>query len=102
MSQRCVRYAEATGLLLYFTMVMATNLQLHPYLSSTYLWIHEWQWSKIYTDLGKAENAHDMVQDATLKQVEDGYAIVSLLVHAETIVLCDPALLSSKRSGHCA
>ena len=30
------------GLLLYYTMLMATNTRLHPYLSSTFLWIRDW------------------------------------------------------------
>ena len=64
------------GLLLYYTMLMATTMQLHPYLSSTYLWIHEWQLSKIYINLGKAESAYEMLQDVSTKEVEDGYVIV--------------------------
>ena len=65
------------GLLLYYTMLMATIMRLHPYLSSTYLWIHEWQLSKIYSDLGKAESAYEMLQDASMKEVEEGHVIVS-------------------------
>ena len=58
-------------------MLLATRMQLHPYLSSTFLWIHEWQLGKIYSDLGQAESAYDMVQNATMKEVEDGYIIES-------------------------
>ena len=46
------------GLLLYYTMLTATNLQLHLYLTSTYLWIHTWQLNKIYADIGAAEYAY--------------------------------------------
>ena len=54
------------GLLLYYTlMLMATSMQLHPYLSSTYMCIREWQLSKIYQDLGQAESAYDMIQNST-------------------------------------
>ena len=48
------------SLLLYYTMLMATNMQMYLYLSSAYLWIHEWQLSKIYRDLGKAESAYEI------------------------------------------
>ena len=65
------------GLPLHYTMLMATTMRLHPYLSSTFLWIHAWQLNKIYSDLGRAESAYEMLQDASMKEVEDGYVIVS-------------------------
>ena len=34
------------GLLMCYTMLMATTMHLHPYLSSTFLWIRAWQLSK--------------------------------------------------------
>ena len=68
---------KQVGLLLYYTVLMAKKLQLHPYLSSTYLWIHSWQLSKIYVNLGKAEHAYEMVPDASMKEVKDGYVIAS-------------------------
>ena len=65
------------GLLMYYTMLMATTMRLHPYLSSTFLWIHEWQLSKIYDDFAPAESAHEMLTGATMKEVRTGYVIVS-------------------------
>ena len=41
------------GLVIYYAMLMATTMRLHPYLSSAFLWIHDWQLSKIYADLGE-------------------------------------------------
>ena len=63
--------------MLYYAMLMATTMRPHPYLSSTFLWIHAWQLNKIYPNLGKAESAHEMLQDANLKEVEEGYVITS-------------------------
>ena len=65
------------GLLMYYTMLMATTMRLHPYLSSTFLWIHAWQLSKIYDDFGPAESAHEMLKGVSMKEVKDGYIIVS-------------------------
>ena len=58
-------------------MLMATTMHLRPYLSSTFLWTHAWQLSKIYEDFGKAENAYEMLRDASMKEVKGGYVIVS-------------------------
>ena len=65
------------GLLMYYTMLMATTMRLHPYLSSTFLWIHEWQLSKIYDDFAPAEGAHEMLTGVTMKEVREGYISVS-------------------------
>ena len=64
------------GLLLYYVMLMATTMRLHPYLSSTFLWIHEWQLSKIYDDFAPAESAHEMLKGVTMKEVKEGYVIM--------------------------
>ena len=64
------------GLLQYYSMLMATAMRLHPYLSSTFLWIHEWQLSKIYDDFAPAESAFEMLKDVTMKQVKDGYVVL--------------------------
>ena len=63
------------GLLMYYSMMMATTMRLHPYLSSTFLWIHEWQMGKIYTDFAPAESAYEMMQNLTMKQTRDGYVL---------------------------
>ena len=63
------------GLLMYYTMLMATTMRLHPYLSSTFLWIHEWQLSKIYDDFAPAESAHEMLTGVTMKEVKEGYVL---------------------------
>ena len=63
------------GLLLYYVMLMATAMRLHPYLSSTFLWIHEWQLSKIYADFAPAESAHEMLKGVTMKEVKEGYIL---------------------------
>ena len=65
------------GLLLYYSMLMATTMRLHPYLSSTFLWIREWQLSKIYDDFAPAESAFEMLKDVTMKQVKGGYVVLS-------------------------
>ena len=65
------------GLLLYYSVLMATTMRLHPYLSSTFLWIHEWQLSKIYDDFAPAESAFEMLKDVTMKQVKGGYVVLS-------------------------
>ena len=36
--------------LIYFAIQMTSSLHLHPYLSSAFLWIHDWQMGKIYAD----------------------------------------------------
>ena len=54
------------GLLLYYTTLMATTMHLHPYLSSTFVWTHAWQLSKIYSDLGKAKSAYEVLQEGWL------------------------------------
>ena len=51
-------------------------MRLHPYLSSTFLWIHEWQLSKIYDDFAPAESAHEMLKDVTMKEVKEGYVLM--------------------------
>ena len=56
---------------------MATTMRLHPYLSSTFLWIHEWQLSKIYDDYAPAESAFEMLKDVTMKEVKGGYVVMS-------------------------
>ena len=48
--------------LTYFAVQMTTSLHLHPYLSSTFLWVHEWQMGKIYADFAPAESAWEMMQ----------------------------------------
>ena len=63
--------------LIYYAVQMTTNMQLHPYLSSAFLWVHEWQMSKIYADFAPAESAYEMLQDVTMKEVRDGYAVVT-------------------------
>ena len=65
------------GLLMYYSMMMATTMRLHPYLSSTFLWIHEWQLSKIYDDFEPAESAWEMLKDVTMKEVKGGYVVLS-------------------------
>ena len=65
------------GLLMYYSMMMATTMRLHPYLSSTFLWIHEWQLSKIYDDFEPAESAFEMLKDVTMKEVQGGYVVLS-------------------------
>ena len=65
------------GLLMYYSMMMATTMRLHPYLSSTFLWIHEWQLSKIYDDFEPAESAFEMLKDVTMKEVKGGYVVLS-------------------------
>ena len=60
------------GLLMYYSMMMATTMRLHPYLSSTFLWIHEWQLSKIYDDFEPAESAVEMLKGVTMKEVHGG------------------------------
>ena len=62
--------------LIYYAVQMATNLRLHPYLSSAFLWVHEWQMSKIHSDFAPAESAYDMLQNVTMKEVRDGYVNV--------------------------
>ena len=57
--------------------MMATTMRLHPYLSSTFLWIHEWQLSKIYDDFEPAESAWEMLKDVTMKEVKGGYVVLS-------------------------
>ena len=54
--------------LIYFAVQMATSMHLHPYLSSTFLWVHEWQMGKIYTDFAPAESAYEMMQNLTMKE----------------------------------
>ena len=61
------------GLSMYYTMLMAMTMRLHPYLSSTFLWIREWQLSKIYDDFAPAESAHEMLTGVTMKEVKGGY-----------------------------
>ena len=63
--------------LIYFAVQMTTSLHLHPYLSSTFLWIHDWQMGKIYADFAPAESAWEMMQDLAMKEIRDGYALVS-------------------------
>ena len=62
---------------MYYSMMMATTMRLHPYLSSTFLWIHEWQLSKIYDDFEPAESAFEMLKDVTMKEVQGGYVVLS-------------------------
>ena len=66
-----------SGLLMYYSMMMATTMRLHTYLSSTFLWIHEWQLSKIYDDFEPAESAFEMLKDVTMKEVKGGYVVLS-------------------------
>ena len=63
--------------LIYFEVQMATSMRLHPYLSSTFLWVHEWQMGKIYEDFEPAESAYEMMQNLTMKKVRDGYVLVN-------------------------
>ena len=65
------------GLLMYYSVMMATSMRLHPYLSSTFLWIHEWQLSKIYDDFEPAESAWEMLKDVTMKEVKGGFVVLS-------------------------
>ena len=65
------------GLLMYYSVMMAMTMRLHPYLSSTFLWIHEWQLSKIYDDFEPAESAWEMLKDVTMKEVKGGYVVLS-------------------------
>ena len=66
------------GLLMHHTMLMATTMRLHPYISSTFLWIHmHGQLSKIYDDFGPAESAHEMLKGVTMKEVKNGYILAS-------------------------
>ena len=63
--------------LIYFATQMASSLHLHPYLSSAFLWIHDWQMGKIYADFAPAESAWEMMQDLTMKEIRNGYVLVS-------------------------
>ena len=63
--------------LIYFAVQMTSSLHLHPYLSSTFLWIHDWQMGKIYADFAPAESAWEMMQDLTMKEIRNGYVLVS-------------------------
>ena len=63
--------------LIYYAVQMATSMHLHPYLSSAFLWVHEWQMGKIYTDFAPAESAYEMMQNLTMKQIRDGYVLVN-------------------------
>ena len=65
------------GLFVYYSMLMATAMRLRPYLSSTFLWVHEWQLSKIYDDFAPAESAFEMLKDVTMKEVKGGYVVLS-------------------------
>ena len=80
------------AVVIYFAVQMTTSLHLHPYLSSTFLWIHEWQMAKIYPDFAPAESAWEMMQDVTMKEIRDGYA----LVNHESRVLGDNDILEEK------
>ena len=74
--------------MIYYAVQMTTSLHLHPYLSSAFLWIHEWQMSKIYSDFAPAESAYEMMQNITMKEIRDGYVIVN----AESRVIGDDPL----------
>ena len=74
--------------LTYFAVQMTTSLHLHPYLSSTFLWIHEWQMGKIYEDFAPAESAWEMMQNLTMKEIRNGY----VLVNSDSRVLGDDML----------
>ena len=106
------------GLIIYYAILMATTMRLHPYLSSTFLWIHEWQLSKIYGDFAPAESAHEMLTGATMKEVKEGYVIfntqtlkvlgdftledkadVVLMTPVETLLDMVPARLSMPYTG---
>ena len=63
--------------LIYFAIQMTSSLHLHPYLSSAFLWIHDWQMGKIYADFAPAESAWEMMQDLTMKEIRNGYVLVS-------------------------
>ena len=63
--------------LIYYAVQMTTNLQLHPYLSSAFLWVHEWQMSKICDDFAPAESTYEMLQNVTMKEVRNGYVNVA-------------------------
>ena len=76
------------AVVIYFAVQMTTSLHLHPYLSSTFLWIHEWQMGKIYPDFAPAESAWEMMQNLTMKEIRNGYA----LVNNESRVLGDDIL----------
>ena len=76
------------AVLIYFAVQMTTSLHLHPYLSSTFLWIHDWQMGKIYADFAPAESAWEMMQNLTMKKIRNGYA----LVNNESRVLGDDIL----------
>ena len=80
------------GLLMYYTMLMATTMRLHPYLSSTFLWIHEWQLSKIYSDFALAESAHEMLTGVTMKEVKEGY----VLFNTQTLKVLGDFMLEDK------
>ena len=74
--------------LIYFAIQMTSSLHLHPYLSSAFLWIHDWQMGKIYADFAPAESAWEMMQDLTMKEIRNGYVLVS----KESRVVGDDAL----------
>ena len=74
--------------LIYFAIQMTSSLHLHPYLSSAFLWVHDWQMGKIYADFAPAESAWEMMQDLTMKEIRNGYVLVS----KESRVMGDDAL----------
>ena len=81
--------------MIYYAVQMTTSLQLHPYLSSAFLWIHEWQMSKIYKDFAPAESAYEMMQNVTMKAVRDGYVNVTAttrVVGEDSLMWCSPFL----------
>ena len=45
--------------------------------SNRFLWIREWQLSKIYDDFAPAESAHEMLTGVAMKEVKEGYVIMS-------------------------
>ena len=63
-------------LLLYYAVQMATNMQLHPFCPQRFSG-SMWQLSKIYDDFAPAESAYQMIQNAAMKEVRDGYAIAT-------------------------
>ena len=88
----CSAMLRHLTVVIYFAVQMTTSLHLHPYLSSTFLWIHEWQMAKLYSEFEPAESAWEMMQNVTMKKVRDGYALVT----HESRVLGDNDILEEK------
>ena len=64
-------------MLLCYTMMLATVTNLHPYLSCALLWVHENQLKKTYVSLLTAESTCELLQNASMVEVEGGCIICS-------------------------